>query len=514
MPCCNIPNRVNPVFPPSLIPDAKRFSKFVGRATLAQIGPHIPITVLTSALHLEMKMWLITSRLNLGRFIINDAWHNAWVAMLAGWNKWQKGDNFSNEEKKRIHDRLLKVPALSKKTCILTVFDQWHLDLLVYLRGIHAHGGGNPVPALASFGRCQKLVNIFLKYEICWQAAGQWNGHALAFYNPRIASLSQFLCALHAPIDRILLAGPYKKKGKPKTNFGLRGTPIGRWLYERGLINNGGSDLRQSSDGYFRPWSQLDCLRTYYGLQLILRRVAIHTWPKGCACDESADAAIRRCADWFERQFGKDHPCGDKQKGWLKVACDLPIEVIEETIKELEGDKQNNTAVKKSGEKGIIVNQSSLTSREQCSETKDGQNVSPIYLNEIDNNGQRHKHALRIVNSCDDRWNLGAICWKHNCLDLQSSGCKAGRYLIGEIAVQDGGFLRETPRCRIPGGIFHGRGHTPRVSGETCCWGGSSYEAGVHFESIGAAVHYLKKYFDVRACGNNVTYDQAWIDAQ
>lgn len=135
---------------------------------------------------------------------------------------------------------------------------------------------------------------------------------------------------------------------------------------------------------------------------------------------------------------------------------------------------------------------------------------NPIYLKETDRFGKKHKHALRIVSDCSSPWNLGAICYKHCCLDLQNKKCKGGRYLIGEIAThpRHGNLLAQTPRCRVKGVCPPG----PRIIGASCCWSGSAYEAGVHFASMEAAVKYLKNYFTVRACAGNSKYVQPWID--
>jgi hypothetical protein len=344
--CCHIPASVPPVFPPSLIPDAERFSKFIGGAGPAHIGLLMPTTVLTSALHFEMKMWPIGGRLP-RRYIPNNQWHNSWVAMLAGWLSLDQGGRCNDVNK--IEECLQTgLPSKIENKCILTTFDEWHLKNMIFLRGTAPHGGGHPVPALASFGRCQKLINIYLKYEICWQVAGQWKKAKLLHYAPtRVPDLKSYLCALHAPIDRILLTGPNTKKGIPKTSFGLRGTALGQWLYDQGLISNNGAELRQSSNGFFAPWSQLDCLRTYYGFQLMLRKAAMHTWPSKCACDGSAQAAIDKCAKWFEQIFGSKHPCGLHQKDWVREACILPIDIIKTTLQEIDGANSENITSQK-----------------------------------------------------------------------------------------------------------------------------------------------------------------------
>lgn len=352
MPCCKIPNQTPPVFPFSLIPDAVRFANYVGGAPFVVIGAPAPTTILNSGLHLEMKLWPVEGGLPLNRYLINGHFHNAWVAMLAGWLDWQAGDRFDVGEKPALETLLDSLPNPTNAAgCHLTAFDGWHLQLMSDLRQTGQNLARNPIlpegkkrtTALASFGRCQKLINVFLKYEICWQVADQWVGRALVPYAaPRVPSLPEYLCALHAPIDRILLAGPPKKKGKPRSHFGLSGTPLGQWLKGLGMMSADGADLRQSSDGEFQPWSKLDCLRAYYGFQLMLRRIALNTWPPGCACGStpprdpatSAKVLTGQCRDWFNAGFCAKHPVGEGPD-WIQIACDLPEEVIRETILKL-----------------------------------------------------------------------------------------------------------------------------------------------------------------------------------
>jgi hypothetical protein len=115
----------------------------------------------------------------------------------------------------------------------------------------------------------------------------------------------------------------------------LKQFELGRWLKRTSLLRSADSTLRQSSDGHFRPWSKLDCLRTYYGLQLMLRKIAMNTWPHGCACAPSSQEAIQACADWFNNNYGADHPCGQDQPDWIQAACDLPEVVILTTVNQL-----------------------------------------------------------------------------------------------------------------------------------------------------------------------------------
>jgi hypothetical protein len=47
MPCCHIPAPENPAFPGSLIPDAELFAKYVGGATMQELGNQQPTSILT-----------------------------------------------------------------------------------------------------------------------------------------------------------------------------------------------------------------------------------------------------------------------------------------------------------------------------------------------------------------------------------------------------------------------------------------------------------------------------------
>jgi hypothetical protein len=332
MPCCHIPAPENPAFPGSLIPDAELFAKYVGGATMQELGNQQPTSILTSALHLEIKLWRVNRGLPRNRYTINAQFHNSWRAMLAVWLSPVNGDTFTENEKAQILQELssLKCPQKSQ-TCVLSIFDRWMLDKMIQLRENGRDpirqpilpGVGDKVTALASFGLAQKLINIFLKYEICWQVAGQWvNGDWVPYNDPALRHLPRYMCALHAPLDRILLDA-------------LKQFELGRWLKRTSLLRSADSTLRQSSDGHFRPWSKLDCLRTYYGLQLMLRKIAMNTWPHGCACAPSSQEAIQACADWFNNNYGAAHPCGQDQPDWIQAACDLPEVVILTTVNQL-----------------------------------------------------------------------------------------------------------------------------------------------------------------------------------
>lgn len=512
MRCCQIPNQNNPVFPSSLVPDAASFSRYVGGEPLEQIGDQVEPGVLTSALHLEMKLWKPTKFKK--PYEINNSLKNSWVAMLAGWNSKDQGDRFNADEKQGIEKDLASLADIHVSgSCGLTDFDGWHLKLMVELRRKGQDQDRKPIlpikhahtTSLASFGRAQKLINIFLKYELCWQVAGRWENEDFVVYaQHRIPNLPQYLCALHAPIDRILLEGG-REKEQEKTDFGLLGTPLGRWLLVSEMIESNG-DLKQSSEGKIRPWSKLDCLRTYYGLQLMLRRIAMNTWTAGCACgggpkgdpDVAAKALTVACAKWFENKYGEKHRCGQGQTDWVKAACDLPEQVIQETIKVL--------GLKPSSDAGPGQSKAKSANPSPAKLSKGGDPASSgqkpvIWLNELNSkDSSPHESALRVVSECDSPYNLGAICYKHSCLDAKKD-------LVNMITQKGGDFMTAGPICRVRNVCPP----KPKTPGKTCCWSGSGYVAGIHFNSRADAVRYLKQYFEVRACDGNLQFTQQWI---
>ncbi len=316
MPCCHLPPGPAGNFLTSLQDDAQQFAIYVGGGT--PTGRVLLPRFLTSALHMEMKLWKPTPF----TYWENDAQRNSWAVMRVVLGK----DTFVDREKCEIFNLLCKLPAYSTPSgCVLNQYDGWLLDMILNLRGLGLAPHRGPIPAgtarhvsaLASVGRAQKLLNIFLKYELCWQVAGQWaGGNVLPYASPRIPDLQRFLCALHAPLDSIILEA-------------ITGLPLGRWLQEQGLQKKSNDYLQQSSNGNFVPWSKLDCLRTYYGLQLILRRIAMATWPTGCICGASPDKVIEECCDWFNCKYPRPEV---GRQDWLKAACTLPKEVIDATL--------------------------------------------------------------------------------------------------------------------------------------------------------------------------------------
>ena len=320
MPCCNISQHQPPAFTPAVQEHAQRFSQYIGRGNPRGAAP--TMGTLTSALHLETALWP-SSGLLPRKYIPNDALGNSWKAMrVMGISQ-----RFSSQQRQLIFQGLItNFPTRpSLITCYLAEYDDWLLSKIITLRDKGTNPLRRPIlpnqnskpSELASVGLSQKLINIFIKYEFCWQVAGMWNGNASFAYNPpQIANLSQFACGLHAPIDAILIQEIMK-------------LPVGQHLMRIGLLDRPISPrIKQSSDGQSRPWTKLDCLRSYFGFQLVLRRIAIETWPSGCACNSDV---IANCARWFEEKFPSEEVRG-KSKDWLKIALETPDKVFKDTV--------------------------------------------------------------------------------------------------------------------------------------------------------------------------------------
>lgn len=171
MPCCHIPKPAQPSFPASLVPDAQRFSKYVGSGNPS--GSVAPTTILTSALHLEMKLWPPTGQLPTPPHKINDAQHNSWQAM-SGRTTAPTGQfpRFPPQEKEKVFTSI-EIPA-RPEACALLEYDRWLLENIFDLRRVglaHAemavagvpNGKTSKPPELATVGLSQKLLNIFIK---------------------------------------------------------------------------------------------------------------------------------------------------------------------------------------------------------------------------------------------------------------------------------------------------------------------------------------------------------------
>ncbi len=139
----------------------------------------------------------------------------------------------------------------------------------------------------------------------------------------------------------------------------------------------------------------------------------------------------------------------------------------------------------------------SSTDRKQASEAQNNSSKPIIFL------AQDHKldTAVTIKEACDSRWNNAWICRAHGSLDFKNEGVRGTtRYLIGEIRAQGVD-------------VTHDPDWEASHDGKTCHQDGSNYQGRIYKRTVENAVRYLKQFFDVRACPDNVTETQVWIDA-
>ena len=255
-----------------LLADCQTFSRYVADAGFAP-PMHSGAPALTSALQVEMSLWKPTSQQIGRRYHANDAEHNAWWAMQ------QMGiiGTFSPAEIAAVFATIRTTfPKLLPGQCARSVFDAWHLDLINGLRvqglakagAIGATGTHKPT-TLATLGLAQKVVNVYLKYVLCWEVAGRYQNAAFTRIS-LIPNIRDFICALHTPIDAILICE-------------LRATNLGQTSMAQGFLDRSQSRLRQAN-GSWAPWSKLECPQAYMKFQEGFRLEAEQSWPAGCAC--------------------------------------------------------------------------------------------------------------------------------------------------------------------------------------------------------------------------------------
>ena len=264
-PCCYIPTKgtSNP-YSPSLMQECIVFNDYVAGIWPLPAKPRF--TSLISALHLDIVMWQTAKPLSTKKYKINNARHNSFAASVVRGSPSAKiGQNLSP-----IFNSLDILP--NSKKCRLPAYDGWLLGQTLAIRSFgktwhitKSTSLKKSLGTLTTVGMSQKLINLYYKYQFCWAASG-------SRLNLNPGKVLDFSCALHCPLDRIFL-------------LELMKLPLGQDLKRRGLLTSAkGSPAIRNLNGHLLPWSKLDCISTYYSLQMVLRRLAMMTWPKGCAC--------------------------------------------------------------------------------------------------------------------------------------------------------------------------------------------------------------------------------------
>jgi len=472
MPCCHL--RPAGPYSAGFAADAQRFSKYVGGGW--PIPPLAPGGGLVSALHIDLKLWT-TGKILARPYRANDAMGNSWKVARPQLTP----DRFIGHpvERAAVEELVRLLPVMSSNPCALAPYDRWILEGIAAIRtagrGLGEGGGTGKPTTLSTVGMAQKILNVYWKYKACWHAGGTWNAGAGAFV-PSANAAGAILCALHCPIDSILLRAIRDK------------LTLGRWLQERGLMD-AEAYLRQS-DGSFSPWSKLDCMRAYYGLQLILRRIAMYTWPKGCACSSHDGLAGVPGAVLPSpgRSGARDVP------DWIEEAFNLPEEVIAKTAGELMASVGEQEATGGTGESqtrksnasskvGAPVNREIEKSYVKMNKATNTTTGGVPRSRDIKVKKQKSFKSLKW--QCDDHFNAGALSF--------DNAQFRGRCYVNSVESHSGGDEALWERIRDNGHNFRAPGFTRSPNGAVAGVGsGTSYLGYRTFASEAEAREYLR----------------------
>lgn len=466
-PCCHI-NTAGP-FSVHLQVDSRRFSSYVAGCWPLLLGA--AGGEMTSALHVDLKLW-DAPRTLANIYQTNDALGNAWKTARPR----MATDMFLHNPAQRLlvesKIALPPLPASETEGCRIAVFDRWILDAITQIRligrglpGFAALKPGTP-PALSTVGMAQKVVNIYLKYHVCWYAGGICDPATGAFAaNPPSASVAPYLCAFHCPIDSILL----KKIGA---------CSLGKWMRDRGYMAKN-FYLRQF-DGNYRPWTKLDCLGTYYRFQQLLRLLAMRTWPPGCACSQLGGEGIGG-GPWNPGFPGYDGvPFGGDLDWDLKLDDDLS-RAIDATIAEI-GNKARDSRPPSADPQlqrmrlRTTPDHPTTPSVAHDSASK----IRPIWVK------PQQSGFKSLKWHCADRWNAGALSFENRCPE--------GTCYVNSVCNHRGGDLSLAEQIALNGFNFQGPGFNPAPEhgGVAGYGGGSGYLGYRTFPNEVAARDYLR----------------------
>ncbi len=446
-------------FAQSLLNDCRDYARHIAgkfRPRPATLTNH-----LSSALHLEMKLSKPKAELP-NRYLPNDLEYNTWKAMANRTTHMPDDEKILKEAKDEIFHRIRNVLP-STENCEAHDFDRKILTLLSELRDqgltYFPNWASKPPwrpPELGTIGLAQRLVNLYYEYELAWTLT-------LRPASAEQEHPSQDLYALFPHLHATLHVAFIKA---------LEPLPLGRWLTKKEYMRTG--KFLNNSDGKYHSWWQTDCLRTYYGIQILLRRAAMTTWLPHISQDDIT-AMAQNAKEMYKETFpSKRMYCLD----WLELATDTSNEdlqnAIERTFKTLLSEETQPPP-----------------------QTEFPTDRKTLYLSEYEANGQPHHHALRLTPTQGSHHELGAICYLHSELDLKEpQDCG---YLIKAIEEAGGNSTSHPDFVYSEDGNSH-------------CWGDTGFEGGIRFNSLENAVAYLKKYFPLQAAPDNTYYTQDWID--
>ena len=444
-------------FAQSMQYDAWEFTRFVAGKHRAR--PSRLTQYLASGLHLEMKL----GRANIGlpsRYLPNNVEHNVWLAMSNRTTLIPVAEKDLSGEKDNIFAQLRESPSIPQGYEAQD-YDLNHLKLLIDLKkkglAYFPNWASKPPwrpPELGTIGLCQRLANMFYEYEFCWDMTQR---PAVVASPPPKEDLRNWLPFLHAPLH-ISFLGVLEK------------LPIGLWLIQKEYLRK--EKLRDTLEDKFVTWWKMDSLRTYYGIQLLFRRIAMNTWLPEIT-DKAIEAVITKAKSAFEETFSETR---NKKHDWLDLAADFQNEelqlIISRTLK-------------------------TISDQEPCILEHPNIGRKVLVLSEYDVDGRQFENALRINSEENHTHCLGAVCYRHAELDLKlPQDCG---YLIEDISNAGGNFT----------------GHPEYVKSEDSsshCWGGTHFEGGIMFNSVDNAIAYLKQYFHIQAAEENEFHTQEWVD--
>ena len=332
----------------SLRHDSQLFAKIAGGSRVMRTVRHARSMV--SALHVEMKLWSAGAPPEKAiqmpeDWMINEAGHNAWTAMSLGASQAAGiGCPYAEADRGRLIGSLrAALRANDYAVDPILAYDEWLLGVLSKLReqALLRHELAGPMvfadpndksPELVTIGQAQELVNTFVKHETCWQSAGMWvkQGDRRKFrrHAPEYP-LGGVVYALHAPINEALL--------ESLTQFEL-----GRHLIRLNLLkkDENGVWIRAADVVPWCRWHQVDSLSIYYAIELILRQLAMPSWPL-----EMQDGLLNRCIGTIAIPILGIQ--GEAEPDWWAAVNGLPRDVFYKTLNELEHIESLDVAMSK-----------------------------------------------------------------------------------------------------------------------------------------------------------------------
>jgi len=251
-------------------------------------------------------------------------------------------------------------------------------------------------------------------------------------------------------------------------------SPVLDRVIDNYLVTHSSKYARTSIDGRYLAYADFCRVKAYL---LTVNKVTLGDFLKPANPCEVAKTANAAYCKWTAADV--DMACFAWLQGWCNCGGATASNSGEPRKKSIPAKVDSNTDVKRAPE----------------APTNSSKPI--IFL------AQDHKldTAVTIKEACNSRWNNAWICRDHGSLDFKNEGVRGTtRYMIGDILAQ-GVDVTHDPDWELS------------RDGKTCHHGGRNYQGRLYKETVADAVRYLKQFFDVRACPDNETETQEWIDA-